>query len=86
MTKITLAAFTLGSALFATAALADGMSTNSMAPTNTPMAASNTMAPHTGGMMARHKPKAKTHTAPTAGGMMAPTNTMAPSNTMGGSH
>ena len=83
--KLTIAALTLGTTLFATAALADSMSTtNTMAPTNA-------MAPAGGGMTMTHKPKPKTHKAPVTGGMMTPTNAMAPTNTMapntmGGSH
>ncbi|MEI9992423.1 MAG: hypothetical protein WDM86_20615 [Rhizomicrobium sp.] len=88
MDKITMTAFALGTALFATAALADGMSANNtVAPSNTMAPASaNAMAPASGGMMADHKPKPKKHPAPVTGGMMAPTNTMAPSNAMSGSH
>jgi hypothetical protein len=87
-THFTLAALALGTALFATSAMADNMSSNTMAPSATgntmaPAGTGNTMAPASGGMMAvHHKPKPKKHTTNT----MAPANTMAPSNTMGGSH
>jgi hypothetical protein len=75
---------TLGTALFATAALADNMSTSTMP--NNPMApASNAMAPTHSGMTATHKHKPKKHTTGATGGTnaMAPANTMAPSNVMG---
>ena len=84
-THFTLAALALGTALFASSAMADNMSSNTMAPAT----ATNTMAPASGGMMAvHHKPKPKKHTTNTMTptNAMAPANTMAPSNTMGGSH
>jgi hypothetical protein len=73
--KSHLAALMLGTTLFATAALADNMSTHSMS--NSPMA-THAMAPASSGMMAAHKPKPKKHTAMGAVNTMAPA--MAPSN------
>jgi hypothetical protein len=99
-TKITFAALALGTALFATSAMADGMApaNGGMAPASggmAPATTTNTMAPATGGMMAPMKPKPmkKMKKKPAMGGAMAPANTMAPasggmapSNSMSGSH
>ncbi|HJW42579.1 MAG TPA: hypothetical protein VJ476_15295 [Rhizomicrobium sp.] len=90
-TQYSFAGLALGTALFATAALADSMSTGTM-PNNTMAPASNATAPTNNGMMATHKPKPKKHTTNAMSGntmvpsnTTAPANAMAPSNTTGGS-
>src|SRR6201999_3916660 len=65
MKTFTLTALALGSALFATTAMAAGATNapaGAMTPADSTMAPSNTMAPTTGGMGAMH---------PATGGMMA---------------
>jgi hypothetical protein len=83
-THLTLTALALGTALFTSAALADGMAApsgtnNTMAPAAT----NNTMAPAGGGMMGTpaHKPKPSNKKTPPANTNAMGGSTMAPAGT-----